>query len=189
MQGYARDDGLFDVEGHLTDCKPVDFQINVGPRRAAGEPIHEMWIRLTIDKELVVREVVAATDHAPYLDCQSTPPTLASLVGLRIGGGWKRAVRERLGGTQSCTHLMELLGPMATTAVQSLVTELREFPLQRSSGRSLQIDSCYSMAATRRAVALRWPEYYEGPRDAAGRPVDASGQPYLASEEGLHPSL
>ena len=40
--------------------------------------------------------------------------------GLRVGPGWRRAVRARLGGVQGCTHPVELLGPLATTAYQTV---------------------------------------------------------------------
>jgi hypothetical protein len=183
MRGFARDDGLFDIEGHLTDRKPLDFQVTVGPLRRAGEPLHQMWVRLTIDGDLVVRDAVAATDHAPYRDCLGAPPSLAQLIGLRIGSGWIREIKERLGGVKSCTHLVEMLAPMGTTAIQALVKQLREIPLPlKVSGRPRQIDTCHAMAADRRVAALRWPEHYTGPRDAAGRPVGLDGAPYQPSE-------
>ena len=190
MHGYAREDGLFDIEGHLTDRKPFDFQVTFGPLRAAGVAIHEMWVRLTIDSELLVREVAASSDHAPYRDCQGAPATLSALVGLRIGGGWKREIKERLGGARSCTHLVEMLAPMSTTAIQALVTELREIALPaQASGRPRQIDTCFAMASQRRAAALRWPDHYTGPRDAGGRAVDAEGRPFEATEPGLEGAL
>ena len=183
MRGFAREDGLFDIEGHLTDRKPFDFQVTVGPLRAAGEPVHEMWVRLTIDSDLVVRVAVASTDHAPYLACRGAAPSLARVIGLRIGGGWNREIKERLGGVQSCTHLMEMLAPMGTTAIQSLVLQLREIALPlKASGRPRQIDTCHAMAADRRVAALRWPEHYTGPRDATGQPVGTDGAPYAALE-------
>lgn len=48
FEGYARADGLWDIEAHLTDVKPEDYLLAPGVR-AAGSPVHEMWIRVTID--------------------------------------------------------------------------------------------------------------------------------------------
>lgn len=183
MRGFVRDDGLFDIEGHLIDRKPVDFQVTCGPLRPAGEPVHEMWVRLTIDRELVVRDVAAVSDHAPYLDCLDAPASLAQLVGVRITGGWKREIKERLSGVRSCTHLVEMLAPMGSTAIQALIKQLQEIPLpMRDSGRPRQIDTCHAMAADRRIAALRWPEHYTGPRDADGHPVGPDGAPYATVE-------
>lgn len=190
MHGYAREDGLFDIEAHLTDRKPFDFQVTFGPLRAAGAAIHEMWVRLTIDSELVVRDVAASSDHAPYRGCQGAPAILSALVGLRIGGGWRREIKQRLGGVQSCTHLVEMLGPMGTVAIQAMVTQLKEIPLpERGGGRPRQIDTCFAMASHRRAAALRWPGHFTGRRDAAGLPVDSEGRPFEAVEAGLEGAL
>jgi hypothetical protein len=169
MRGYAREDGLYDIEGRVVDRKPFDYAITVGPTVAAGQPIHEMWVRLTIDDDFVVRDAVAASDATPYPECRDAAPSLKTMVGARImGGGWTRAVRERLGGAKSCTHLMEILIPMGTAAYQALFGALRSRPVGRdASGRPLQIDSCHALASERRVVSIRWPEHYTGPRPAA----------------------
>ena len=60
-----RDDGLFDVEAHLTDVKDHDLTLLTGVRRR-GEPVHDMWVRLTIDRELTIRAMEASMDAVPY---------------------------------------------------------------------------------------------------------------------------
>ena len=52
-EGYKRADGLWDIEAHLTDVKSHDNPMKAGVRRA-GQPIHEMWLRLTIDRHFTV---------------------------------------------------------------------------------------------------------------------------------------
>ncbi|NBS58566.1 MAG: DUF2889 domain-containing protein, partial [Betaproteobacteria bacterium] len=47
FEGYKRADGLWDIEGRLTDVKNHDFTLQTGVRRA-GLPVHDMWVRLTI---------------------------------------------------------------------------------------------------------------------------------------------
>src|SRR5207344_2850475 len=56
---------------------------------------------------------------SPYRMCGDIAPDFRKLIGLRIGGGFHRAARERLGGVHGCTHIVELLGPVATTAFQT----------------------------------------------------------------------
>ncbi len=119
IKGYARDDGLWDIEGHLTDVKPYAYSGDDTPR-AAGEPIHDMWLRLTIDETFLVHEAEAFTANGPYFVCAEINPNFAALKGLRIGPGWNRNARERVGGTKGCTHLFEMLGQMGTTAMQTL---------------------------------------------------------------------
>ncbi len=134
-QGYRRADGLWDIEGHLTDVKSYAFHTEERGHMEPGDPIHQMWMRLTVDDGLTVQAVEAVTEHSPYRACGSILPNFQTLVGLRIGPGWTRAVKERLGGPKGCTHLVELLGPLATTAFQTVFPILtRERAGQPSPG-------------------------------------------------------
>ena len=165
MRGYRRSDGLFEVEGRVTDRKPNDFVPFSGNRRVpAGEPIHDMGVRLVYDQQLRVHDVHTFTSAAPYAHCPEGGRALQSLKGLRMASGWSREVRSRLGGERSCTHLMELLIPMATTAFQSLsalgFTRVERLDV---TGRPTKIDSCYAYGAQRELVQRRWPEFYRPP--------------------------
>jgi hypothetical protein len=50
--GYRREDGLWDIEGHLVDTKTHDIPNLDRGGVKAGEPLHEMWLRLTLDIDL-----------------------------------------------------------------------------------------------------------------------------------------
>jgi hypothetical protein len=164
MRGYRRSDGLFEVVGKLVDTKPADFQAPFGRAVPAGTPVHDMGVRIVFDSEMVVQAIGTVTDAAPYGECPAGGLALQALKGLRMTGGWGKEVRARIGGARSCTHLMELLMPLATVAFQSLA-ELR----QRSpdaldaDGRPRKIDSCYAYAAGGDLVRRRWPEFHEKP--------------------------
>ncbi len=165
MRGYLRDDGLIDIDGHLVDHKAVDTQVDAGPLVQVGQPLHEMWIRLTVDLDLYVRDAVASTEAAPYGDCRSAPPSVAQVVGLNIGAGWVRAIKERLGGTRSCTHLTEMLVPMGTAAFQSIYPRLKNLThVVDKTGRPTLIDSCMAMRSEGTVVLMRWPAHYTGPK-------------------------
>ena len=165
MRGYKRSDGLFEVEGRVTDRKPYDFTPFSGGRHVpANEPIHDMGVRVVYDEKLQVRDVTTFTEAAPYGHCPEGGRALQSLKGLRMTSGWTKAVKSRLGGERSCTHLMELLIPMATTAFQSLsVLGLNRKEKLDATGRPVKIDSCYAYGAERELVRWRWPEYYRPP--------------------------
>jgi Protein of unknown function (DUF2889) len=49
-EGYRRADGLWDIEGHLTDIKNHDYALKTGVRRA-GQPVHRSWRRSLTDRE------------------------------------------------------------------------------------------------------------------------------------------
>lgn len=164
MRGFRRADGMFEIEGRVTDRKPHEFRSPNGTKVVpASAPIHDMGVRLVIDLDMTVRDVTAFTAAAPYTDCHDAGATLQVLKGLRIAGGWGSEVRRRLGGAQSCTHLMELLIPLATTAYQSLTMVRMERPdTLDAEGKPVKIDSCYAYARDRGVVRRRWPAYYTG---------------------------
>jgi hypothetical protein len=162
LRGLRRSDGLYEVVGRLTDQKPQDFTpASGGSTVPAGQHIHDMSVRLVFDDDMIVRDVVTETVAAPYRVCPEGGRALQALKGLRIGSGWSREVRARIGHAQSCTHLIELLAPMATTAIQSLSVERMSRPIPLGpDGRPKVIDSCYAYSAAGELVQVRWPEFH-----------------------------
>lgn len=161
IRGWHRADGDFDIDGHLTDVKTHTIH---PPGRAlpvaAGAPVHDMSIRLVIDAHFVVKDIVAVTDAGPYLDCPQAASALEQLRGARIAAGWTARVKGML-GKHSCTHLVELLIPMATAAYQTLSeVRLARGDVLDNAGRPVRIDSCYAYAEERDLVRRRWPAFH-----------------------------
>ncbi|MFX1762088.1 DUF2889 domain-containing protein [Paraburkholderia sp. A1RI-2L] len=122
--GYAREDGLYDIEACMRDTKGHHASM-LFKEVPAGEPIHDMWLRITVDNNLVIHDARALTHAAPTPYCTHINAAYGKLIGVRIGNGFMKEVKARVGGGAGCTHLTELLGPMATTAFQTLM-QLRE---------------------------------------------------------------
>lgn len=163
MRAWRRSDGLFELEGRVTDRKPYDFAPWHGDKRfPAGTPVHDMGVRLVYDRDLAIHAVSTFTEAAPYDECPAGGAALQTLVGLRMTSGWSKEVRTRLGGERACTHLMEILIPMATTAFQSL-SQVNRGRAERvdANGRPYKIDSCYAYGATRELVRVLWPQFYK----------------------------
>lgn len=126
----------------------------------SGEYLHEMWIRLTVDAELTVMDIQATTDHAPYPNCPNFPDRFGKLVGARIEPGWTAKVRMLLGGKWGCTHLVELLGPVATTAVQTVYAwRAEEAKSNNMTPPNDFINSCHSLAEGSEVVEQLWPQH------------------------------
>lgn len=120
-QGYEREDGLWDMEAELHDSKAHDMpSFRHQGVRLAGDPIHHMWLRVTIDRKLVVHAIEAAMDAHPLQDCPQARPALQGMIGACMARGWRQAIAQHMGGVASCTHLRELLFNMATAAFQTL---------------------------------------------------------------------
>ena len=120
-EGFLRDDGLWEVEAWLRDTKPFTqradrFRGELKP----GDPVHDIGLRLAIDEGMTIREAEAMMRATPYPTCIEVEPILARLIGERIGPGWREAIRRKIGRLETCTHLMELLGPAVTTLYQTM---------------------------------------------------------------------
>ncbi len=162
MRGFRRADGLYEIEGRVTDRKPHEFAPGNGGRDVpANEPIHDMGVRLTFDESMVIHDVVTFTASSPYRHCPEGGAELQTLKGLSMGSGWAKEVRSRLSGARACTHLMEILIPMATAAFQSLTMYRLGLPERlNAQGKPVKIDSCYAYGASRELVQRRYPQYY-----------------------------
>jgi len=171
-RGYRRADGLWDIEGHLTDVKTHDFHSDERGTIEPGDPIHEMWLRITIDDTFTIVDIEAFTGSSPYRICPAIAPAYATLKGLSIAAGFTRKVKERVGGVHGCTHLTELLGPIATTAFQTI------YPLKaREHGRRLEhtgeeprkppplLNTCHAFASDGAIVRRLWPKFATGPKE------------------------
>jgi hypothetical protein len=164
-RGYRRDDGLWDIEGHLVDTKTYTFVNRERGEITPGEPIHEMWLRLTVDDDLVVHEIEAVTDASPFSICGDVTERFKQLQGLKIGRGWRRRVTQLLGGVHGCTHLVELLGPVATTAFQTIFPiKSRRKDAHADGKKPPMLDSCHALATDGEVVRLHWPRFYTGPK-------------------------
>lgn len=170
LRVFEREDGLYDVEGQVLDVKSQPFRrVMSQDEWPAGAPLHDIRVRLVIDEELLVHDAVASSDTTPFPVCKEASATLAPLKGMRIGAGWNKRVRDLLGGAASCTHIAELLGPMATAAIQGLTPrhrDTRPWPVD-ATGRPTKIDSCYAYASHREVVKFLWPRFHHDEPAAA----------------------
>ncbi len=166
MEGYQREDGLWDIEGHLRDIKGYSFDSTWRGKVEAGTPVHDMWIRLTVDNTLTIRAVEASLDAGPYRLCPDITPNFKVLEGQRIAPGWFLNVKNLLGGTKGCTHLVEMLGPMGTVAYQTLgpsrVTESQDGADGHARAKPARLDTCHVYASDGELAKRRWPEFYTG---------------------------
>jgi len=156
---FGRSDGLFEIEGRLLDCKSAPFRRLLQDHDTpAGTALHDIVVRLVVDESLLVHGASATLAASPFTLCREAADTLAPLKGLRMGAGWNKRVRELLGGAASCTHIVELLGPMATTAYQGMAPQrLARMAQAGNDEPKSRVDSCYSYGKDREVVARLWP--------------------------------
>ncbi|WP_417455538.1 DUF2889 domain-containing protein [Kiloniella sp.] len=187
FQGYEREDGQWDIEGRITDVKSYPFDNQFRGTIKAGEALHDMWIRLTVDINFVVQDIEACIDDSPYSVCPSITPNFQKVIGLKVGPGWRAAIRRAVGGTEGCTHLVEMLGAMATVTFQTLypamikhqekLKENQESAPPENKGQEGEgegkasnrlgkrpgiIDTCHAYSSDGEIVKQEWPDFYTG---------------------------
>ena len=171
-QGYERDDGLFDIEASIVDQKTYDVDEPFRGHRPAGAHVHDMQLRLTLDKAMTVRDIEVTTNHAPYDVCPSVAPGYKKLIGAKVGGGWRKAVTEAVGRTRGCTHITELLMPAATVAFQTM-GNWKSAP-QDPAQKPYFIDGCHAWRSDGPVVQRLFPLHY---REAAGNETMRPSKP------------
>jgi hypothetical protein len=159
-EGFERSDGLFDIEGHLTDGKDHDYTLLTGVKRA-GVAIHDMWARITVGRDYVVRAVEVRTDEMPYPGaCQRIEPAYGRLVGANLLHGFRKTLYESMGGVQGCSHMTELLAHLPTAAIQMFAGLRRE--IEPGEGKPFQLDRCHALETTTDTVRRYYPQWYRG---------------------------
>lgn len=162
-EGYLREDGLWDIEGTMTDTKalPMPLSEHEGGVLPAGKPLHHMGLRLTIDEQMKIHDAEAFMDYTPYRMCPQITEQFKKLIGLTIEHGFTRKTRELFGGINGCTHLLELLGPIATTAFQTTFRTRLETENWAAKGGDLpMINTCHSFAEDSQVIKDHWPVFY-----------------------------
>lgn len=166
LHGYHRMDGLFDIEARLTDTKTHGFANDDRGWIDPGEPLHGMSMRMTVNEDMEIVGFEAATDYSPYRICPEIAPNYAKLIGLRVGPGFLRAVQERVGGVQGCTHLRELMQQMGTVAFQTLYPVLMKRKQAAAPGRPPLLNTCYAYREEGPVVERQWPEHHKATQAA-----------------------
>lgn len=164
-RGFLREDGLWDIEGRLSDVRTYDLtavRARGARARVAGDPIHLMSLRLTLNDSFEIVGAEAVSHQVPYADCEQIGAAYGKLVGMKIEPGFNQAVKARFKGALGCTHLTELLAPMATAALQTirpaldLRRELRGEPFPADSPRPALLDSCHGLRRGGEPAVVRW---------------------------------
>jgi len=174
VQIYARGNGLWEVDARITDVRSRDTRM-AARMLPAGEPIHDMLLRLVVDERFNVVEAGAQTSAMPYPGaCDRHGDIYGRLVGLNLMRGFRHAVKERLGGVQGCTHLTELTQVLPTAVVQAFAGEVIDTRGDAAdSAQPFQIDRCHALRADGPTVQTYYPRWYRAPQDNA----PASGPP------------
>jgi hypothetical protein len=163
VEAYLRDDGLWDLDARITDIKQRDITLASG-LRPGGVPVHDLKLRITINRELIIVDAEAASDSVPYPGfCDTIAPAYKSLVGLSLLNHFRLKLKDRLSGVLGCTHLTELAQVLPTAAIQAYANDVIHprdgLDDDQSADRPFQIDKCHALRADGPAVAKYYPRW------------------------------
>ena len=122
-KGYKREDGLWDIEVFLIDSKTYSFNNMHREYISAGEPLHDMALRLTLDDKRQIIDIEAEINASPYNICPQAVKNCQKLKGEYVVTGFNRKVIKALGGEKGCRHITDLLAYAGTIAYQTLWKE------------------------------------------------------------------
>ncbi|MBX9869525.1 MAG: DUF2889 domain-containing protein [Burkholderiaceae bacterium] len=173
IDAFARDDGLWDIDAHITDIKTRDIKLADGVR-PQGMPIHDLSLRLTINTEFTIMAVDAVSDAVPYAGfCNLIGPDYRQLVGLNLMQQFRHAVKQRMGGIQGCTHLTELAQMLPTAVIQAFAGDVLETGDIASAGHAgekgeeeqmpFQLNRCHALRLDSGAVMKFYPRWATNP--------------------------
>jgi hypothetical protein len=189
VQIYSRGNGLWEVDAHITDVRSREIRMAHG-MLPAGEPIHDMLVRLVVDESFNVIEAGAETRAMPYPgQCDAFSDVYGRLVGLNLMRGFHRAVKERLGGVQGCTHITELTQVLPTAVVQAFAGEVIDTRGDsEASEQPFQIDRCCALRADGVAVKTFYPRWYRAPTSSVPTGGPPKSGALIPSERARDPS-
>jgi hypothetical protein len=98
--------------------------IRAGDTEEAGDPVHDLRVRLTVDDDRIIRDVAVDMGSMPFRSCYEVKESLLPLVGERVGRGW-RQVLKKIPRNATCAHVHEVLVPMATVVHRGHVVGAR----------------------------------------------------------------
>jgi hypothetical protein len=119
-QTRLHETGVLEIESRLIDTKAYDTHVGFGRPLGAGEPVHDMTIRILVGPDTLIQDIQLRMDSAPFDICPKIIQRFEKLKGSSMAGGWNALLNQRFAGTQGCRHLIDLLRGMATVAFQSM---------------------------------------------------------------------
>lgn len=165
FEGFCREDGLWDIEAHLVDVKDVELRLPEG-LRPAGLPIHDIRVRVTIDRAMNVLDVAVSADSTPFPGvCETIVPDYRKIIGLNLFKGFLKSVKTLYGETRGCAHVNELLMALPTAAFQTLAGESGQ---TESQTKPFHLDRCHALATDSEVVRRFYPRWYRDHPPAQG---------------------
>ena len=166
IEAFARDDGLRDIDVHITQTRNAKLALGV---HASGQPVHDVWLRHTIDIYPNIVDVEAISGAVPNPGyCNNTiDPIYKKQIGFNLLKSFRHNVKEHLAALQDRTHLTELSQVPPTPAIQAFackVLDTRDGDHGDTQEKPFQLDHCHALRNDGVAVAQYYPRWVAKPK-------------------------
>ena len=129
IETFAVDNDRVVVEGVLEDIRTCVMYTISGHRREPG-PVHGMAVRFLVGGIPVkILDVEVEMPKVPLEECDQVASSVKKLIGLHVVYGYTKAVKERMGGIEGCTHLTNLILAMGSAAIQGMASHRGRGPI------------------------------------------------------------
>lgn len=176
IEAFVREDSLWDMDACIADIKSSDVAPAFGVH-LSNTPIHELWLRRTIDIQCKVVALETVSDAVPAVHypgyCNTISPDCLQMVGLNLRAGFRHQIRQLLSGTRDCMRLSELMQILPTAAIQAFAGETQTSGdgADPQDQQPFQLDRCHALRTNGAAVAKYYPGWASTP------PADIPGNP------------
>lgn len=167
IDAFERADGQWDLEAELVDVKSYDFPRKQGVHKA-GEPVHHILLRVTVNEDYTITDAVAGYKAAPFNQhCSSISSAYEGLIGMNLLKNFRQAVKQRFFRSAGCTHLTELSYVLPTVAIQARANRRRKEENDVSvqgavpGTRPFQLDGCHALRLDSEPVREFYPQWHE----------------------------
>ncbi len=138
VRSYHVNDHLLVLRGAVADDKPPHLYLADDPD---GMRLHHMTVDLYVERpSMDIVDVKVKILSYPNPNCPAVEDAYKKLIGLNIGRGFSKAVRELFGGPNGCSHTTALLIAMAPVNVQSIFSaRYRDMRHAEKNGQAMPV--------------------------------------------------
>ncbi len=121
VNAFEKGPDSFVLRGTLTDKRLRPYRHYLSGEMREPGIIHDMEIEMQIGiPGLLIMSARARMPSVPNEDCVEIKSSIEKIVGLSIGRGFTKKVRDLLGESRGCLHLTNLVLTMGSAAAQAL---------------------------------------------------------------------
>jgi len=135
------------VEGSLKDERFFKSEVQKSDEHREKDTIHHIVVKMDVSlPQLNILSISAELPKIPNEACYGAKNSVEKLVGLQIKHGFTDAVRNLLGNSEGCAHIMNLILSMGSASVQGAWSALSRRTSQGNLpgiDESIMINSCW----------------------------------------------